>query len=218
MCRPIAKDKSGNAYLLTVMCASTRFPEAITLRKINSQNIVKALTRFFTMFGLPSSVQSDRGSSFLSGLFQQVMKELGITQVVSSAYHPQSQGAFERYHQTMQTMLRCYCLKYQKDWDEGIPLVMFASRSVVQESLGFSPFELVFWHNVRGPMTVLSEQWLSEVCYANPHGILPHNPTDCNGTWNMAEAHLKKSQSKMKHWYDRKAKTRSFKSGDKVLV
>ena len=159
---PLPKTKSGNEYLLTVMCASTRFPEAIPLRKINSQNIVKALTRFFTVFGLPSSVQSDRGSSFLSGLFQQVIKELGITQVVSSAYHPQSQGELERYHQTMKTMLRCYCLEYQKDWDEGIQLVMFASRSLVQESLGFSPFELVFGHNVRGPMTVLSEQWLSE--------------------------------------------------------
>ena len=86
---------------------------------------------------------------------------MGITQVVSSAYHPQSQGALERYHQTMKTMLRCYCLEYQKDWDEGIPLVMFASRSI------FSPFELVFGHNVRGPMTVLSEQWLSEVSHYN---------------------------------------------------
>ena len=67
---PLPKTKSGNEYLLTVMCASTRFPEAIPLRTINSHNIVKALTRFFTVFGLPSSVQSDRGSSLLSGLLQ----------------------------------------------------------------------------------------------------------------------------------------------------
>lgn len=48
-------------------------------------------------------------------------------------------------------MLRAYCLEVQKDWDEGVAL-LFAVREVVQESLGFSPAELVFGHTVRGPL------------------------------------------------------------------
>ncbi|KAL7854279.1 hypothetical protein AOLI_G00211230 [Acnodon oligacanthus] len=36
-------------------------------------------------------------------------------------------------------MLRKYCLDTGKDWDEGVPLVLFAVREAVQESLGFSP-------------------------------------------------------------------------------
>ena len=75
------------------MCASTRFPEAIPLRNIKAKTIVKALTKFFTLVGFPSSIQSDQGSSFISGVVQQVMHELGITQYKSSAYHPQSQIA-----------------------------------------------------------------------------------------------------------------------------
>jgi len=39
---PLPKTKSGNQYLLTIMCASTRFPEAIPLRNIKSKSIVKA--------------------------------------------------------------------------------------------------------------------------------------------------------------------------------
>ena len=31
-------------------------------------------------------------------------------------------------------------------------LLMFAARDSVQEALGFSPFELVFAHRVRGPL------------------------------------------------------------------
>ena len=54
---------SGNEYLLTIMCASTRFPEAIPLRNIKTKTIVKALIKFFTFVGLPKSVQSDQGSS-----------------------------------------------------------------------------------------------------------------------------------------------------------
>lgn len=39
---------------------------------------------------------------------------------------------------------------------------MFAFREVVQESMGFSPAELVFAPTVRGPLKLLREEWLSE--------------------------------------------------------
>ena len=92
---PLPKTKSGNQYLLTIMCASTRFPEAIPLRNIKAPTIVKALIKFFTLVVLPKSIQSDQGSHFMSGLFQEVMCELGFEQYASSAYHPESQGALE---------------------------------------------------------------------------------------------------------------------------
>nr|XP_033961533.1 uncharacterized protein LOC117463411 [Pseudochaenichthys georgianus] len=52
--------KTGNQFLLTVMCASTRFPEAIPLWKITAPVITKALLKFFSMFGLPKVVQTDQ--------------------------------------------------------------------------------------------------------------------------------------------------------------
>ncbi len=57
--------------------------------------------------------------------------------------HSQSQGGLERYHRTLKTMINAYCFDNQKDWDEGIDLLLFATREVGQESVGFSPFELV---------------------------------------------------------------------------
>ena len=77
---PLPPKKSGCQYLLTIMCASTCFPEAIPLRNIKAKTIVKALVKFFTFEGLPRSVQSDQGSYFMSGIFHQVMHELGIKQ------------------------------------------------------------------------------------------------------------------------------------------
>ena len=59
-------------------------------------------------------------------------------------------------------MIRTYCLDNEKDWDEGIRLLLFAVRESVQESLGFSPFELVFGNSVRGLLKLLKENWLSE--------------------------------------------------------
>ena len=146
---PLPRTKSGNEYLLTIRCTSTRFPEAIPLRNIKTKSIVKALIKLFTFVGLPKSVQSDQRSNFMSGIFQQVMHELGIKQYRSSAYHPESQGALKRFLQTLKNMIRSYCFDTEKDWDEGIHLLLFAVRESVQESLGFSPFELVFGHSVR---------------------------------------------------------------------
>ena len=83
------------------MCASTRFTKAISLRNIKVKTIVKALTKFFTLVGLPKSIQSDQGSNFMSGIFKEVICGLGIEQYASNAYHPESQGALERFHQTL---------------------------------------------------------------------------------------------------------------------
>ena len=128
---PLPKTRSGNEYLLTVMCAATRFPEAIPLRNIKAKTIVKALIKFFSMVGLPRSIQSDQGTNFMSGIFQQVMHELGIKQYKSSAYHPESQGALERFHQTLKNMIRSYCFDTEKDWDKGVHLLLFAVRESV---------------------------------------------------------------------------------------
>ena len=144
------------------MCASTRFPEAIPLRNIKTKTIVKALVKVFTFVGLPRSVQSDQGSNFMSGIFQQVMHELGIKQYKSSVYLSESQGLLERFHQTLKNVIRSFCFDTENDWDEGIHLLLFAVRESVQESLGFSPFELVFGHTVRGPLKLLIEKILSD--------------------------------------------------------
>lgn len=89
------EQKVENQYLLTILCAATRFPKAIPLRNITAQSVAKALTRFFTTFG-PSSVETDQGTNFKSVLFKQVLAILNVQHVVSSPHHPQSQGALER--------------------------------------------------------------------------------------------------------------------------
>ena len=59
-------------------------------------------------------------------------------------------------------MLKTYCHQTGTDWDEGVHLLLFAVRDSVQESLGFSPFELVFRHSVRGLLKLSKENLLSE--------------------------------------------------------
>ena len=59
-------------------------------------------------------------------------------------------------------MISTYALQCEKQWDQGIHLLLFTIREAVQESLGFSTFELVFGRSVPGPLKLLKEGWLTE--------------------------------------------------------
>ena len=72
-------------------------------------------------------------------------------------------GLVERFNGTLKQMLRQLCAERPKDWDRYFSAALFAYRDTTQESLGFSPFELVYGHAVRGPMRILRELWTKEV-------------------------------------------------------
>ncbi len=216
---PLPKSKTGHQYILTVMCCATRYAEAIPLRSIKAPLIVKELVKFCTTFGLPREIQTDQGSNFTSKVFAQTLTELGVTHKMSSAYHPESQGALERFHQTLKSMLRAFCVETGKDWADGLPLLMFAIRESVQESLGFSPVELVFGHTVRGPLKLFSEQLLKKS--TSPVSILEYVSSfreRLHQVCMFAKAHLADVQSKMKKRFDQKSVSRNFQAGDSVLV
>lgn len=144
------------------MCTATCFPEAVPLRTLKAKVVVKELLKFCTTFGLPKVIQSDQGSNFTSKVFKQALETLDIQHQMSTAHHPESQGALKRFHQTLKTMLCRYCVETGIDWVEGLPFLMFAIRESVQDSLGFSPAELVLGHTLHGPLNLLSEQSLNQ--------------------------------------------------------
>ena len=52
-------------------------------------------------------------------------------------------------------MLRKTAVKEGLDWDKMLPYILFAYREVPQASTGFSPFELLYGHQVRGPLDII---------------------------------------------------------------
>uniref|UniRef100_A0A8C7Y6R4 Gypsy retrotransposon integrase-like protein 1 n=1 Tax=Oryzias sinensis TaxID=183150 RepID=A0A8C7Y6R4_9TELE len=217
---PLPKTNSGHQYLLTLMCAATRYPEAIPLRTLRTKAIIKDLVNFFSTFGFPQSIQSDQGSNFTSKLFGQVVKSLYIKHRLSSAYHPQSQGALERFHQTLKNMLKKFCLDSGREWDEGLPFLMLATRESVQESTGFSPAELMFGNSVHGPLKHLKDKILSNSCDAKQN-VLDYVSSfreRLHRACEVARSNLSVSQKKIKRIFDQKVVQRHFDIGDKVIT
>lgn len=215
---PLPRTKAGNKFLLTIMCATTPFSEAVPLRGITTAAILKVLLKFFSVFGLPKVVQTDQGTNFMSRIFSQVMKQLGVSHHYASACHPESQGALEPFHATLKSMLHAYCFETGRDWDEGVHLLLFATREVIQESLGFSPADLVFAHTVRGPLSLVYAKWLSDQKQQNLCDYVSNFRFKLHRACRLAKQKLSATQAKMKTWFDKDAKTRTFKPGDKVLI
>ncbi|KAG8179134.1 hypothetical protein JTE90_012543 [Oedothorax gibbosus] len=158
-CGPLPVTPSGKRYLLTAMCLSSKYPDAVPVEYITSVTVVDALLQIFSRMGFPKVLQLDQGSSFTSALSTTFLEKFGIKVVHSSVYHPQS-NPIERFHQTVKRVLKVLCLESGSDWEQAIYPALFALRTVTHESTGFTPAELVHGKNLRTPLTLLYEKWL----------------------------------------------------------
>lgn len=179
---------------------------------------MKVIIKLFSTFGLAKTIQTDQGINFMSKVFAQVMSELKVTHIKSSPYHPESQGALEKFHQTLKSMLWNFCLESKQEWDEGLPL-LFVVRETPKETLGFSPCDLILGHTVRGPLRLLKEKWLSELSSVE-HNVLDHVSSFrehlCH-VCQLARENLAQAQTDMKHCYDKKYIHRVFQTGELPL-
>ncbi len=96
--------------------------------------------------------------------------------------------------------------------------MLLVTREVVQESLGFSPFELVFDYTVRGPLEVVEEGWLQDTRQYNLLDYVSELKYRFNKAFDLTHKNLKETQEKLKTWYDKKSRERVFNVGDRVLV
>jgi len=89
-----------------------------------SSMYVKEIVR---LHGLPDSIVSDRDSKFTSKFWRETHRILGTKLMMSTAFHPQTDGVSERANRTVGQILRTVIKPDQTDWVEKLPLVEFAS-------------------------------------------------------------------------------------------
>ena len=215
--------KTGNRFILTCMDLASHYPEAIPLKQHTAENVANALTKIFANFGLPDEILSDQGTEFTSELMQHFAHQLGITQIRCSPYHPESNGSCERFHRTLKSMLRSMVDEFEGSWDECLPWALFAYREIPVETLGFSPYEMLFGRPVRGPLALVRSTWLETPIPSTrtKQSVLQYmldlreRIAKCH---ELATQTAENARSTAKSWYDRKARTRQFDTGDLVLV
>ena len=145
----------GQAYLLTVIDRFSRWVEAFPLPDITASSCATAfLWGWIARFGVPSQIITDQGRQFTSGLWRDTMALLGVSPVLTTSYHPQSNGMIERVHRTLKERLM-FCAASSSapssSWMDHLPLVLLGLRTTVREDAGCCPADVVFGEQLRLP-------------------------------------------------------------------
>jgi len=103
-------------------------------------------------FGLPTSIVSDRDIRFM-GKFWSSLWELKDTKLKKSTnFHPKIDGHTKVVNRTVIWLLRGYCSKHTKLWDEHLCYVQHAYKRAKHSSTQRSPFQTCFGFITRSPL------------------------------------------------------------------
>ena len=131
-------------YIITCTDYFTKWVEAMPIPTKEAKGVANFLYSLFCRHGVPKRIQSDQGREFVNSLTNHLFKSTGVHHIISSAYHPQTNGLDERFNQTLQRALLKMIDENQSDWDKYLDSVLFAYHTSKQASTKFSPFFLLY--------------------------------------------------------------------------
>jgi hypothetical protein len=134
----------GYNYMLVVICRLTSMVALIPMKVTDTSSdvawmFVRDIVR---LHGIPRSIVSDRDSKFTSKFWRELHRLTGSKLMMSTVFHPQTDGASERAIRNITQILRSIVDPNQRDWAYHLPMVEFAINSSITSSTGFAPFEL----------------------------------------------------------------------------
>jgi len=145
---PLPTD-SGNKYILTIVDEFSRFPFAFPCPDTTSNTVVRCLTDLFALFGRPSYIHTDRGSSFMSAELKQFLLGLGIASSRTTGYNPQGNGQVERYNgiiwKAVTLTLKTRGLEPEQ-WELVLSDALSSIRALLCTAINATPHERMFSH------------------------------------------------------------------------
>ena len=107
---------------------------------------------YISIFGALARLLSDRGASFTSNVIEELCKILGIKQLWTTSYHPQTNGLVERSHQTIMFMIWKLGEDKKADWPSHLAEIVHTYNTTWSTVTGYSPHYLMFGCRPRLPV------------------------------------------------------------------
>ena len=142
-------------HFLTIQDGFSRYLVCVPIPSVETDVLVDALvTRWIQVFGVFEVLHTDRGTSFTSQLFTEVMKRLGIVKTVTPPYNPQA-NRVERAHKIVGQILRADRKFEARAWPEKLAVATFAYNTAQNRVTGMSPYEIVFGRPPNLPLGII---------------------------------------------------------------
>ncbi|ESK80739.1 reverse transcriptase-rnase h-integrase [Moniliophthora roreri MCA 2997] len=136
----VVVDHSSMKGVIFIPC--TKKLDATKAAELLFQNIYKR-------YELLDRIISDRGPRFATEVFQEIAQLLGTKHLMSTAYHPQTDGETERVNQEVEIYLRFFCRKEQSKWSRHLHMAEFAHNNRTHSVTHHSPFFLTMGYHSR---------------------------------------------------------------------
>ena len=101
------------------------------------------LNNMYKRFGLMDKIISDRGPQFAAKSFIELLKLLKIKSALTTAYHPQSDGATERVNQEIKAYISIFCTNNPEDWSKMLATLEFTHNNRRHADRQNTPFKLM---------------------------------------------------------------------------
>ena len=212
---PLTMTENGNKYILTIQDDLSKYSLAIPIETTDAKTVCEKFVEYFiSKFGMPQCILTDQGTNFTSEIFHNLCKLFKIKKINSTAYHPQTNGALERSHQTFKDYLKHFINPNQTDWDKWIHLSTFSFNTTHHTSNNFTPHELIFGNEAKIPSSLKLDPKFSY----SFDDYINDLKTRLQSSWKIAKENLIHSKETSKSYYDNKLISPKFKVGDEVLL
>jgi hypothetical protein len=142
------RTKNGNTAAIVVLDSFSKFVWSKPINNMTSKKLISFLeTEIFFVFGVPESVMSDNGSQLTSHAFKNFLNKYGVEHLFTAVHSPQA-NAVERVNRNIVSGIRAYVDESQKNWDQALMWITWALRSAINQSVGESPYRILFGQNM----------------------------------------------------------------------
>ena len=175
------------------------------------------VTDIHRLHGIPEKIICDRDRVFSSQYFQQVQDLVGCSTRMSTAYHPETDGATERVNRTLEDYLRSFAdiRSGGGDWSEHLPWAEFSFNNSFHTATGATPFQLNYGRNPRSPITYVTPSYAPG---SKPNWDAQDLARRIAESLSVAKSCLIAAQDRDKHYADLKRKAFKVKPGQWVLL
>lgn len=219
---PLLENAEWN-YCLCIIDSATRWPFAFPLRAQTAKAVCECLIQVFSMVGVSSVITSDMGSCFTAQLTTLFLKKLGCTPRFSTPLHPEGNSLVERLNQTLKRMLHHVIRKSPKQWPKMLPYVLWCIRESSNETLGTSPYMMVYGRLPSNSLKVLVENWTKNDDLPFNLGkstveFLAELQRSLKSIHEQASTHAQHEQRRYVNHYNLRSRDKQFKVGQLVIV